>query len=92
MNIESVTLGQIALIVTFIVALVKGVDYLSEKYRKPTNDLEVQINKKLDKMQGDINITLEAVAILIQHEITGNHANDMENLHSRLIKHLTESK
>lgn len=92
MNIESLTLGQIALFVTFVVALVKGIDFLVEKYNKPTINLEKQINSKLDKMQGDINITLEAVAILIQHEITGDHANDMENLHTRIIKYLTETK
>ena len=90
--IESVTLGQIGIFVAFIVGLLKGIDFIWDAYKKPTNDLENQINKKLDNLQEDINITLQAVGALVQHEITGNHTNDMEQLSKKLFEHLTKRK
>lgn len=90
--IDNVTVGQIAVLVAFIVGLIKGIDFIWEKYKKPTNDLENQINGKLDTMQKDINITLEAIAMLVQHEITGDHVNDMQELHNKLVRHLTGRK
>lgn len=78
--------------VTFIVGLIKGLDFVIEKYKKPTNDLEAEINRKLDNLQEDVNITLQAVGALVQHEITGNHTNDMETLNKKLFEHLTKRK
>ena len=90
--IENVTMGQIAVLVAFVVGLFKGVDFILEKFHKPANDLEQQINKKLDNLQEDINITMQAVGALIQHEMTGNHTTDMESLNKKLFEHLTKRK
>ena len=90
--IEGVTLGQVGIFVAFIVGLIKGIDFILDIYRKPTDNLESQINKKLDNLQEDINITLQAVGALVQHEVTGNHTNDMEVLYKKLFEHLTKRK
>ena len=90
--IEGVTLGQIGIFVAFIVGLIKGIDFILDAYKKPTTDLEEQINKKLDNLQEDINITMQAVASLVQHELTGNHTTDMEVLNKKLFEHLTKRK
>ena len=90
--IENISLGEIAVLVAFMVGLIKGVDFILDKFKKPTTDLEQRIEKKLDNLQEDINITLQAVGALVQHEITGNHTNDMETLNKKLFEHLTKRK
>lgn len=90
--IEGVTLGQVGIFVAFIVGLIKGIDFILDIYRKPTDNLEEQINKKLDNLQEDIGITMQAVASLVQHELTGNHTTDMEVLNKKLFEHLTKRK
>lgn len=82
--IENVTLGQIALIVAFVVALGKGWDYLIAKYKKPTDDLESKISARLDRIEADNKMSLKVLVSLLQHEITGDHVNDMTKLYEEL--------
>ncbi len=92
MNIETVTLGQVAVMVAFIVALVKGIDFIAEKYKKPTSDLEDKITKRLDSMQKDLNFVLKAVSQLCEHEATGNNANEMRNLHNEMQEYIISTR
>lgn len=90
MNIEALTLGQVAVLVAFIVALMKGFDFLFEKYKKPTVDLEQKLTKRLEAIERDNKMTLRVVVELLQHEITGNHTVDMEKLYSEVQKYVIE--
>lgn len=90
MTIESVTLGQIALFVAFIVALVKGCDVVIGWFKKPAEDVEDKITKRLDAMEKDNKMMLKALYSLLQHEVTGDHANDMEKLYTEMSNYIIE--
>ncbi len=90
MEIEAVTLGQVAALVVFIVALIKGLDFLYAKYKKPTTDLEERITKRLEQMEKDNKMTLRVVIELLQHEVTGNHTVDMEKLYKEVKDYIIE--
>lgn len=90
MNIESITLGQVALAVAFIVALVKGIDAITAYFKKPADDVEDKITKRLDKMEADSKMTLKAVYALLQHEVTGDHATDMNKLYTEISNYIIE--
>ena len=90
MNIESITLGQIALAVAFFFALGKGIDYLIAKSKKPFEDIEGKIGRRLDKIEQDNKMTLKVVYSLLQHEVTGDHANDMERLYTEISNYIIE--
>ena len=84
MNIEAITLGHISLGVAFVVALVKGIDFLTEKFKKPTTDLESRINDRLKSMEQDNKMTLKILFQLLQHEVTDDHVTDMAELYNEL--------
>ena len=90
MTIESITLGQIAVLVAFVVALIKGLDFLKEKYRKPTDDLEERIDERLKKIESDNKMTLKIVYSLLQHQVTGDHNTDMERLYSEMSNYIID--
>jgi hypothetical protein len=90
MNIESITIGQVAVFVAFIVALVKGIDAIMGWFKKPAEDVENKIGKRLDKIEADNKMTLKVVYTLLQHEVTGDHANDMDNLYTEVSNYIID--
>lgn len=87
---DSIPIGEISTTVLFIVALWKGLDYLRDKHNKPTKELEEKVSLELSQIREDNAMLLEAVASLVQHQITGNHVNDMEVLHDKIVTHLAQ--
>ena len=88
--IETITLGEVAVFVAFIVALMKGADYLIDTYKKPTNDLDAKLSKRLDKIEADNKMMLKVLYSLLQHEVTGDHANDMESLYKEISNYIID--
>ena len=89
---EQLTIGEIAVFVAFIVALLKGIEYLAEKYKKPTNDLEQKVDKKLEGMQSDINFILKAVTQLVEHESNGNNVEELRKLHAEMRSYIISTR
>ena len=92
MNIEAVTIGEVALLVAFVVALIKGIDFLLEKYKKPTVDLEAKMDAKLEDMQKDVNFILKAVTQLVEHQATGNNVDEMRKLHTEMQNYIISTR
>lgn len=90
MTIEGVTLEQVAMLVAFIVALAKGIDYIVAMFKKPTTDLDEKIGKRLEKIEADNKMTLRVLFSLLQHDVTGDHVNDMSKLYDELQKYLLD--
>ena len=88
--IENITVGQVAVVVAFIVALVKGIDAIMGWFKKPAEDVEDKIGKRLDKIEKDNKMTLKVVYSLLQHEVTGDHATDMEKLYTEVSNYIIE--
>ena len=90
MNIESITLSEIGALVAFVWALGKGLDWIYGKLKKPAEDVEDKIGKRLDKIEADNKMTLKVVYSLLQHEVTGDHTNDMEKLYGEISTYIIE--
>lgn len=90
MNIESITLGEVAVFVAFVWSLGKGLDWLYGKWKKPAEDIEGRIAKRLDKIEADNKMTLKVVYSLLQHEVTGDHATDMDRLYTEVSNYIIE--
>lgn len=90
MNIESLTLGEVALFVAFIVALVKGCDVVIGWFKKPAEDVEDKITKRLDAMERDNKMMLKALYSLLQHEVTGDHATNMDKLYQEMSNYIIQ--
>ena len=88
--IENITIGQIGAIVAFVWALGKGLDYLFGLLKKPAEDVEDKIGKRLDKIEADNKMTLKVVYSLLQHEVTGDHANDMDKLYTEVSNYIID--
>ena len=88
--IENVTRGQVGVLVAFIVALVKGVDVIFAWFKKPADDVEDKIGKRLDKIEADNKMTLKVVYSLLQHEVTGDHTNDMDKLYAEVSNYIID--
>jgi len=88
--IENVTIGQVGVLVAFIVALVKGVDVIFAWFKKPAEDVEGKITKRLDKIEADNKMTMKMLYYLLQHEVTGNHTTDMEALFREASNYIIE--
>lgn len=90
MNIESITLGEVAVIVAFVWSLGKGLDWLCAKWKKPAEDVEGKIAKRLDKIETDNKLTLKVLYSLLQHEVTGDHTTDMEKLYREMSDYIID--
>lgn len=90
MNIETVTIGQVAVFIAFIVALVKGIDAVLGWFKKPAEDVETKIGKRLDKMENDNKMMLKVLYSLLQHEVTGDHTTDMEILYKEVSNYIID--
>lgn len=88
--IENVTIGQVGMFVAFIVALVKGVDVIFAWFKKPADDVADKIGKRLDKIEADNKMTLKVVYSLLQHEVTGDHTNDMDKLYTEVSNYIID--
>lgn len=88
--IEGITLGQVAVIVAFVVALQKGFETIIGWFRKPAENVESKLDKRLEKIEDDNKMTLKVLYSLLQHEVTGDHANDMDKLYKEMSNYLLE--
>lgn len=77
---ENLTLNEISLAVAFIVALWKGLDFIIAKAKQPINNQQEQLD-----------IIMKMTFALLEHQVTGDHINDMEKLYNEtkdyLLKH-----
>ena len=88
--IEGITLGQVAVMVAFVVALQKGFETVIGWFKKPAENVEQKLDKRLEKIEADNKMTLKVLYGLLQHEVTGDHANDMESLYKEMSNYLLE--
>ena len=88
--IENVTIGQVGVLVAFIVALVKGIDAIANWFKKPAENVEQKISNRLDQMEKDNKMMLKVLYSLLQHEVTGDHSNDMESLYREVSNYILE--
>lgn len=88
--IEGITLGEVAVIVAFVVALQKGFETILGWFKKPADNVEKELGKRLDKIENDNKMTLKILYQLLQHEVTGDHANDMETLYKEISNYIID--
>lgn len=86
----NITIEQVGLLVAFVVALGKGIDAIIGWFKKPAEDVDTKISKRLDKIEKDNKMTLKVVYSLLQHEVTGDHATDMEKLYTEVSNYIIE--
>lgn len=78
---ENITLGEISLSLAFIVGVWKGCDYLIEKLKAPR-----------EAQQKQIDFIFKFTFALLEHEITGDHVNDMQQLYKEAKDFLLTQK
>lgn len=80
---EQITLGQIGVALAFIVALWSGYDFISKKVNAPIVDLQ----KQIDRIQKQTDLSLQMLQKMMLHELTGNHVVDMQALYDEVDKY-----
>lgn len=80
---EQITLGQIGVALAFIVALWSGYDFISKKVNAPIIDLQ----KQIDRIQKQTDLSLQMLQKMMLHELTGNHVVDMQALYDEVDKY-----
>lgn len=80
---EHITLGQIGVAIAFIVALWSGYDFISKKVNAPIVDLQ----KQIDRIQKQTDLSLQMLQKMMLHELTGNHVVDMQALYDEVDKY-----
>lgn len=80
---EQITLGQIGVAIAFIVALWSGYDFISKKVNAPIVDLQ----KQIDRIQKQTDLSLQMLQKMMLHELTGNHVVDMQALYDEVDKY-----
>ena len=80
---EQITLGQVAVTIGFIVALWSGYDFISKKVNGPIVDLQ----KQIDRIQKQTDLSLQMLQKMMLHELTGNHVVDMQALYDEVDKY-----
>lgn len=78
---ENITLGEISIAIAFVVAMWRGFDYLIEKVKAPQKEQQKQID-----------FIFKFTFALLEHEITGDHVNDMEELYKEAKEFLITNK
>lgn len=77
---EQITLGQVGVALAFIVALWSGYDFISKKVNAPIVDLQ----KQIDRIQKQTDLSLQMLQKMMLHELTGNHVVDMQALYDEV--------
>lgn len=85
---EQITLGQIGVALAFIVALWSGYDFISKKVNAPL----VELQKQIDVIQTQSDMTMQMIQKLILHELTGNHVVDMQSLYDKVDEYRSKNK
>lgn len=80
---EQITLGQIGVAIAFVVALWSGYDFISKKVNAPIVDLQ----KQIDRIQKQTDLSLQMLQKMMLHELTGNHVVDMQALYDEVDKY-----
>lgn len=80
---EQITLGQIGVAIAFIVALWSGYDFISKKVNAPIVDLQ----KQIDRIQKQTDLSLQMLQKMMLHDLTGNHVVDMQALYDEVDKY-----
>lgn len=80
---EQITLGQVGVALAFIVALWSGYDFISKKVNAPIIDLQ----KQIDRIQKQTDLSLQMLQKMMLHELTGNHVVDMQALYDEVDKY-----
>ena len=86
--IENVTLGEIAVIVAFVVALQKGLEVVIGWFKKPADSVEKRLDKRLEKIENDNRMMLKVLYSLLQHDVTNDHFTDMEALYKEMNNYI----
>lgn len=85
---EQITLGQVGVALAFIVALWSGYDFISKKVNAPL----VELQKQIDVIQTQSDMTMQMIQKLILHELTGNHVVDMQSLYDKVDEYRSKNK
>lgn len=80
---EQITLGQVGVAIAFIVALWSGYDFISKKVNAPIVDLQ----KQIDRIQKQTDLSLQMLQKMMLHDLTGNHVVDMQALYDEVDKY-----
>lgn len=80
---EQITLGQVGVAIAFIVALWSGYDFISKKVNAPI----VGLQKQIDRIQKQTDLSLQMLQKMMLHELTGNHVVDMQALYDEVDKY-----
>lgn len=80
---EQITLGQVGVALAFIVAIWSGYDFISKKVNAPIVDLQ----KQIDRIQKQTDLSLQMLQKMMLHELTGNHVVDMQALYDEVDKY-----
>ena len=107
MVIENLSLGQISLALAFVVGLVKSIDFIFDRITKPHDKLKQQHEEDIEKIKKeleekadrkiieeikkDIKVILKMELANTEHNLYGNHIEDMQKEYEKLKEHLIES-
>jgi len=75
-------------IIILISSLIIAVKTIKNEIFKSTTENIEEVNKKLDSMNKDIQTLKKVTYALLQHEVTGNHINDMKELFKEINEEL----
>jgi len=75
-------------IIILISSLIIAVKTIKNEIFKSTTENIEEVNKKLDSMNKDIQTLKKVTYALLQHEVTGNHINDMNELYKEINEEL----
>ena len=96
MNMENITIGQIAAAVTFLVAFFGGLKVLTSPFQNNENRIKkIELhqdndNKRLDALEKDTKQILLSVNVLMQHSIDNNHTDELKKRKSELDTYLIQ--
>ena len=96
MNMENITIGQIAAAVAFLVAFFGGLKVLTTPLQNNENRIKkIELhqdndNKRLDALEKDTKQILLSVNVLMQHSIDNNHTDELKKRKSELDTYLIQ--
>ena len=96
MSIEGVTLGEIVTAFAVLMAITKGIEWLTNPFLRNKNALD-ELKKRVDdhdKEMKDIHefmfVSLNATKALLKHGVDGNDVDSMKSAYREIDNYLTK--